>query len=125
MTAIDDIPDIIDELAAIHDESVAKLRGALAHYMACGELPDTQARADVLFAYPELRIDLARMGTGDFPSRAFGRLNHPGRYATSVARPRLFRKYLEEQLTYLLRDYDVEVSVGRSPSEIPYPYVLD
>ena len=59
------------------------------------------------------------------PARSFGRLNHPGRYATSIARPYLFRKYLTEQLTYLIDDYDVEVSVGRSASEIPYPYVLD
>ena len=28
-------------------------------------------------------------------------------------------------MRYLIQDYDVEVSVGRSSREIPYPYVLD
>ena len=125
MTDIDQIPRILDELSAVYDESAANLRSALARYVASGELPDREARAAGLFAYPELRVDHVRMSASEFPSRAFGRLNHPGRYATSIAQPRLFRKYLEEQLHYLVSDYAVELSVGRSPSEIPYPYVLD
>ena len=119
------IPKAIAALCDVYDESVANLRDALAAYLKDGRFPDPRARAEGLFAYPELRIDYGRMLPTDFPSRAFGRLNHPGRYATSVARPRLFRKYLTEQLGYLVRDYEVEVSVGRSASEIPYPYVLD
>ncbi len=59
------------------------------------------------------------------PDRAFARLNQPGIYTASIARPALFRDYLREQLEHLVRDYPVEVSVGTSASEIPYPYVLD
>ncbi len=59
------------------------------------------------------------------PARAFARLTQPGAYATSVARPELFRDYLVEQLEHLGRDYDVAVSVGRSASEIPYAYVIE
>ena len=125
MTTVDDIPSIIEQLCTVYDESVANLRGALACYLTDGTIPDPKARAEGLFAYPELCIDHHEMLPREFPSRAFGRLNHPGRYATSVARPRLFRKYLREQLGFLIRDYDVTVSVGRSASEIPYPYVLD
>ena len=125
VTTVDDIPKIIEELCAVYDESVANLRDALARYLTSAEIPDARARADGLFAYPELIIDHVQMLPKEFPSRAFGRLNYPGRYATSIARPRLFRKYLREQLGYLVRDYQVEVSVGRSRSEIPYPYVLD
>ena len=124
-TRIDDIPALIDQLCAIYDESVANLRNALARFLKTGERPNPAERLDGLFAYPELRIDYG-MGTQiGLPARAFGRLNTPGRYATSIARPFLFRKYLTEQLTYLLSDYEVDVSVGRSASEIPYPYVLD
>ena len=125
MTRIEDIPAIIDSLVAMFDESVAALRSALARYLMRGERPDAEARAAGLFAYPELRIDYGSDHPPHFPPRAFGRLNQPGRYAISVARPKHFRKYLTEQLGYLLRDYPIEVSVGRSPSEIPYPYVLD
>ncbi|WP_431853592.1 AMP nucleosidase [Allosphingosinicella sp.] len=125
MTQIDDIPGIIDALCEMFDESVATLRSALARYLLKGERPDPEARAKGLFAYPELRVDYRYDAAAKFPARAFGRLNQPGRYAISVARPQLFRHYLSEQLGFLIRDYQVEVSVGRSASEIPFPYVLD
>src|SRR5262249_47104535 len=119
------IPAVVERLSQMYDASVAALRGALSRYLATGEKPDPRARSEGLFAYPELRVDYSSNKTPAFPARAFGRLNHPGRFATSVARPRLFRKYLIEQLDILARDYDIDVSVGPSLSEIPYPYVLD
>jgi len=125
VTRIEDIPRVIESLCRMYDESVANLRSALARYLKSGERPDRHARAEGLFAYPELRIEYRYNPAEIIPARSFGRLNHPGLYATSIARPYLFRKYLAEQLTYLIEDYDVEVSVGRSRSEIPYPYVLD
>ncbi|HEX5182788.1 MAG TPA: AMP nucleosidase [Allosphingosinicella sp.] len=125
MTRSEDIPALLDALCEIYDSSVSCLRTALAHYLDRGERPDPEARTRGLFAYPELRIDYRHDQPSDFPTRAYGRLNRPGRYATSIARPRLFRRYLEEQLRLLVEDYEVEVSAGRSPSEIPYPYVLD
>ena len=125
ITRIEDIPRVIEALREIYDESVANLRGALARYLKTGERPDPKTRAEGLFAYPELRLDYRYTSVGAVPSRAFGRLNQPGLYAISISRPHLFRKYLTEQLTYLINDYDVEISVGRSASEIPYPYVLD
>jgi AMP nucleosidase len=126
VTRIEDIPRVIEALREIYDESVTNLRNALARYLKTGERPDPRARAGGLFAYPELRLDYRyNSGIETVPSRAFGRLSQPGLYATSISRPHLFRKYLTEQLTYLINDYEVEVSVGRSSSEIPYPYVLD
>jgi AMP nucleosidase len=125
LSDLDSIPDIVDQLCEMFDESVAALRSALARYLMRGERPDPEARANGLFAYPELRIDYSSNDPAKFPPRAFGRLNQPGRYAISIARPKHFRKYITEQLEYLVRDYKVDVSVGRSRSEIPYPYVLD
>jgi len=52
-------------------------------------------------------------------------MTQPGTYACSIARPALFRDYLQTQLEHLTTDYGVDISVGRSRSEIPYPYVLD
>ena len=125
VTTVDDIPGIIDQLCDMSDASMACLRTALARYLRSGEKPDPAARSGGQFAYPELRVDYQYDQPVAFPTRAFGRLNRPGRYAISVARPRQFRKYLAEQLGLLVRDYQVEISVGRSSSEIPYPYVLD
>nr|WP_295371962.1 AMP nucleosidase [uncultured Sphingosinicella sp.] len=114
----------VAQLKAIFSESVDNLRGALSRYINGGTLPDAQARKDGAFAYPELRIryhgDPAKSPTG----RAFGRLTTPGLYAQSVTRPELFEDYLTEQIDFLLGNYDVEIEVGRSRQEIPYPYVI-
>ena len=125
MTSIDQIPSLLDELEAIYDSSVANLRTALNAYTRDGVRPDSKAREVGAFAYPELRIDYQPEGAPPTSSRAFARLNQPGVYASSIARPRLFRAYLAEQLGHLIRDYGVDVSVGRSDSEISYPYVID
>jgi AMP nucleosidase len=116
---------IVDQLAAIYDESVGNLRQALAAYVNDGTAPTSQARREGLFAYPELRVDHVGSLSRKNVARAFARLNQPGTYATSIARPELFRDYLVEQLEHLARDYDVDISVGRSASEIPYAYVIE
>ncbi len=116
---------IVDQLAAIYDQSVENLRRALAAYVDDRALPDPTARAEGCFAYPELRVRYGGKMSRPTPSRAFARLNQPGSYAASIARPDLFRDYLIDQLEHLARDYDVDISVGRSASEIPYAYVIE
>jgi AMP nucleosidase len=116
---------IVDQLATIYDESVANLRQALARYIDDRTTPDLQSRRQGAFAYPELRIEYGGKAPVPAPSRAFARLNQPGTYATSIARPELFRDYLVDQLEHLERDYEVSISVGRSASEIPYAYVIE
>ena len=125
MTRSDDIPAILDQLCEIYDSSATALRTALAAYVSDGTRPDPAARDEGVFAYPELRVDYEPAAEPPTPARAFARLNQPGTYATSVARPALMRDYLKVQLEHLVRDYAVGISVGRSASEIPYPYVLD
>jgi AMP nucleosidase len=125
MAKAQSIHEIVDELATIYDVSLDNIRRALASYVRDRIPPDAKARASGAFAYPELRIDYR----GQFPrppiARAFARLTQPGLYASSIARPRFFRDYLAEQLDHLNRDYDVQISAGRSASEIPYPYVME
>jgi AMP nucleosidase len=125
MTA-QDITALVDELGALHARSCDNLKTALATYLETGAKPDLIDRAAGLFAYPEIRLVYAPE-TASWPSvgRAYARMNGPGAYACSVTRPALFRNYLIEQLNLLVRDYGVEVSVGLSHQEIPYPYVLD
>ena len=125
MTNIEAIPALLDALEAIYDESVDNLRNAMMAFAQGGTRPDPKARADGGFAYPELRIDYDPTSPPAPSMRAFARISQAGRYTASVARPALFRAYLTEQLEHLVRDYPVEVSVGRSSSEISYPYVLD
>ncbi|MBU6268967.1 MAG: AMP nucleosidase [Sphingomonadales bacterium] len=116
---------IVAQLTAIHDHAVATLREDIAHYAATRKLPPPERRSDRSWCYPELRITYAGVETRPDLARAFGRLGHAGTFATTVTRPALFADYLTEQLTLLAADYDIEVSVGRSTQEIPFPYVID
>ena len=125
MTKPGDIPALVDELCAIYDRSVANLREALSDYVHSGATPDVADRSAGCFAYPELRLSYSGERPGAHPTRAFARLTQRGSYAASIARPALFREYIQTQLEHLVADYPVEISVGRSRSEIPYAYVLD
>ena len=125
MTNKNDIETILDTLESRYQASVDRLRDALTEYADHGIRPDPKARDEGAFSYPELRIEYDPETPPPTPARAFARLNQPGIYTSSIARPALFRAYLAEQLDHLVRDYPVEISVGASASEIPYPYVLD
>ena len=125
MARTDSIPAVLDELEAIYDRSVDQLREALGAFARDGTRPPPEARSDGRFAYPELRVDYDGRTPRPALSRAFARLSQAGTYAASIARPALFREYLQSQLELLVRDYGAHISVGRSRSEIPYPYVLD
>ena len=129
MTETKDLPAIVDRLQALYENAVRELKGALKAYLETGVRPSAEARMRGLFAYPELQVTYApepgqpmRTSRG---ARAYGRLTEPGLYAVSVTRPAFFRDYLIEQLSHLVRDYNVEITVGPSEQEIPYPYVLD
>jgi AMP nucleosidase len=119
------IHGVVDRLEVIYDESVENLRRAVAAYVRDRTPPDPKERASGAFAYPELRIEYGGKIPRPVVGRAFARLTQPGTYASSIARPPLFRDYLVEQLEHLARDYDVSISVGRSASEIPYAYVIE
>jgi AMP nucleosidase len=116
---------IVDELEALYADSVAGLRDGLRLYLATGQKPDPAARATGAFAYPELRLTWRPEGERPRLYRAYARLSAAGAYATTITRPDLFRDYLTEQLELLVRDYGVEVTVGKSAQEIPFAYVLD
>ena len=117
--------DIIAELAAIYDEAVETLRADIAAFSRDGTPPPPERRIEHAWCYPELRIHYAGGEKRPDTTRAFGRLSQGGAYACTITRPRLFADYLAEQLDLLTSDYHVEVEVGRSAQEIPFPYVLD
>jgi AMP nucleosidase len=125
MTPNADAVRICDALEAEYDASVTALRTALNDFLSGGVPPDPSLRASGAFSYPSLR--LVWPSGLDYPrlARAYARLAAPGAYETTVTRPRHFREFLVEQLSLLMADFDVTVSVGRSTQEIPFAYVLD
>jgi AMP nucleosidase len=125
MTAYTDAAAIVDELDRRYRQSVQALRAALRTVLDGGPPPDRATRESGAFAYPELRLTAPPGRPVPRISRAFARIGAPGCYAVTVTRPDLFRGYLVEQLGLLLKDFAVEVEVGGSSQEIPFPYVLD
>jgi len=120
-----DAAGIVDRLEDEYRTSVDALRRALKEFLAGGPPPDPVARRAGAYVYPELQLNWPVGKPYPRISRAFARIGLPGRYAVTVTRPDLFRPYLIEQLSLLQRDFDVELDVGRSRQEIPFPYVLD
>ena len=119
------VENAIRQLQELHTASVDNLRRDVIAFGRDGTLPPPERRHDGSYAYPELVLTFAGGAQPDDRSRAFGRLNAPGVYATTVTRPALFGDYLREQLYLICSDYDVEISVRVSRQEIPFPYVLD
>jgi AMP nucleosidase len=125
MTKRTDAAGIVDRLEQQYNASVAALRDALKAFLDGGPPPDPALRRSGAFVYPELRLNWPAGQPFPRIGRAYARIGSPGRYATTVTRPDLFRDYLVEQLTLLQQDFEVEIEVGRSAQEIPFPYVLD
>ncbi|MDU6389806.1 MULTISPECIES: AMP nucleosidase [unclassified Pantoea] len=115
----------LDELERLYDDAVNALRAAIKTYTEQGTLPANEARRQGLFVYPELRITWRGEGPQQNRTRAWGRFTHTGSYSTTITRPALLRHYLSEQLAMLEKEYEVEIQVGPSSQEIPYPYVID
>ena len=125
MTKLTKSEQIIDELEKLYAEAVNALSTALQDFLRDNKTPDQDARDKGAFCYPELIIRYNPDGAPPPISRAFGKMSEAGTYSTTVTQPHFFRRYLVEQLALLLRDYEVEVEVRRSKTEIPYGYVWD
>lgn len=117
--------EAVDGLIELYNESSDALRMAFAHYIETREPPSRDDRKEGKFCYPLLSITYRPKGAVPALSRAYGKLDAPGLFETDITHPALFRDYLVEQLTILQNQYGCEISIGRSESEIPYPYVLE
>ena len=116
---------IIEQLTTEYEASVLRLQTALAIYLRDGIAPTVEDRTNRDFCYPELVITYHGKERETVTNLAFGKLEKIGTYRTTVTKPDLFSDYVGKQLDLLLEQYEVDISVGRSGQEIPFPYVLD
>ena len=105
-----------------YEAAAAALSGALQTYVKTRMPPSAAERQS--FCYPELVVTYEPQGLQPTIARAYAKFQAPGVYSTTVTHPAAFARYLEEQLTHLVRDYKAHIAVRRSHQEIPYPYVL-
>ena len=116
---------VVQQLDGLYQQSIAALRSAMMAYARDGTVPGPEAKAERRFCYPYLKVTHRGEDEQIPPGRSFARLSHPGVYRTTVTRPAMFGGYLAEQIDLLISDYGVEVEVGLSDQQIPFPYVLD
>lgn len=107
----------VDRLIEIYEANADYLvkcyEDACAEVAAGGEPP-----VNVHACYPELRFTIDVVGDVD-PALSHGFVDRPGTYSTTLARPRLFRRYLIEQIEDLLDCHGGEVEVLVSDQPIP------
>ena len=125
MTKLTTPEAVVDALEGLYSEAVEALSGALDLYLHKGTPPDAKLRDSGIFCYPQIRLTYDPDGPPPPISRAFGKMSEAGTYISSFTRPDFFRAYLIEQLTPLMRDYEIDVFVERSGQEIPYAYVWE
>jgi len=116
---------VVDALEKLYHGAVEAQSAALHKFLHEGTPPDPKLRQKGAFCYPQIRIVYDPDGPPPPISRSYGRISEPGTYLTTITRPDFFRTYLLEQLTPLMRDYDIAIAVEPSKSEIPYAYVWE
>jgi AMP nucleosidase len=73
--------------------------------------------------YPFVRIAAESLPAID-PRAAYGFLPDPGVYETTVTRPDIFGRYLEEQIGLLIASTGAAVEIGESDTPIPIHFAL-
>ena len=117
--------NIINQLVTEYESSVKRLQSALAAYLKDKTAPSADQRANNDFCYPEPIITYAGKTRASKSNLAFGKLEKVGTFRTTFTKPDLFADYIGEQLDLLVEQYELDISVGRSSQEIPFPYVMD
>jgi AMP nucleosidase len=120
-----DINQIVAEVDDLYNLAVERLRTALSEYLDTRIAPSKEQRKAGDFAYPELVIHYSGIERSAEANLAFGKLERPGIYSSTITRPQLFGKYLKSQLKLLDQQYEIGIEVRRSAQEIPFPYVID
>lgn len=114
----------VDRLEELYAAAASALADALDNYLATRTAPSPETRSR--FRYPFLRVIYRDEKHPRSPTRrAFAKVPRLGVYETTITHPGPFRSYLLEQLDPLLSEYGVEIEVGVSTREIPYPYVIE
>ena len=108
----------VDHLIALYDEAVRFLCRRFQDVMAGGK-PGTRVRA----FYPEIRLTTQSFASAD-TRLSFGHVVEPGRYATTVTRPDLFRNYLVQQIGLLIKNHNRPVEVGLSTTPMPVHFAV-
>jgi len=114
----EDSKDAVAHLIELYQTAADFLRAKFVSVLETGD-SSTRYRA----YYPEVRITTKSYASVD--SRlSFGHISSPGTFATTITRPALFQYYLEQQLSLLMENHNVNVQVAYSDTPIPVHFAV-
>ncbi|MDH4425161.1 MAG: AMP nucleosidase [Acidovorax sp.] len=108
-----DPAEALAQVQRIYQQQIGHLREAMQRFVA-GETPHGGVRA----FYPFVRVHTTTVARAD-SKLAYGFVEGPGRYETTLTRPDLFARYYTEQFRLLRASHNVELEVGTSAHPIP------
>ena len=108
-----DPAEALAQVQRIYQQQIGHLRQAMQRFVA-GDTPEQPVRA----FYPFVRVQTSTNARAD-TKLAFGFVEGPGRYETTLTRPDLFADYYLEQFRLLRKSHGVELEVGTSSQPIP------
>lgn len=114
-----DSPDaVLDAVRRIYNRNTAYLRD---RFVAFTRGEDDHQRFQA--GYPYVKLATASAAAVD-TRLAYGFVEGPGTYSTTLTRPDLFDRYYREQFTLLLRNHGVPLEVGVSDEAIPIHFAF-
>ncbi|WP_323775669.1 AMP nucleosidase [Leisingera sp.] len=116
---LNDATEAVDRLELLYNQATGFICDEFTRATADGAPDNQRIRA----YYPEIRITTSSFAQVD--SRlSFGHVSAPGSYATTVTRPDLFRNYLIQQITLLIRNHGQPVTIDVSDTPIPVHFAV-
>lgn len=113
-----DPQDAWEYVAEIYQRNTSFIRDQLIE-LTKGNIPAGKVRA----TYPQVQVVSTSHQKVD--SRLpYGFLHSPGTYRTTLSDPELFRGYLIEQFTLILKNYDGAIEIGESDTPIPLHFAV-
>jgi AMP nucleosidase len=119
LTAFTDPDAALARLSEIYDAGTALVMDGLTAMEGEGLSEPVDA------CYPMLGFRVGEDELDIDARHAFGVALDPGIYATTITRPRLFARYLREQIALIIDRHHVPVHVGVSDTRLPLPFVAE
>ncbi|MBW7832945.1 MAG: AMP nucleosidase, partial [Simplicispira suum] len=103
----------VAQVQQLYQQQIEHLRSAMQRFVAGEDVPE-RVRA----FYPYVRLHTTTVARAD-TRLAYGFVEGPGTFETTLTRPDLFGGYYTEQLRLLRKSHGVELEVGLSAQPIP------
>ncbi|HEY4162790.1 MAG TPA: AMP nucleosidase [Dongiaceae bacterium] len=117
----DDADRAVARLHEIYDINTGRLRDAFRTFV--GSSGEAGAAGPIRTCYPYVSIAVSDFGHAD-TRLAYGFVDRPGRFSTTVTRPDLYHRYFTEQIGQLIQNHHVPVEVGVSDTPIPVHFAF-